>query len=250
MNERLLTAEQATQLLYVSNQQMDEWIGNGDIRSQKSDDGLTRVWESEIVNAEAQSCFQRGCELAGSPHSFDEAAWYFKKAISANPRFNLPYFELGRMYYTSGRYYEAEEPLKKSIELNPCFPALMNYAYNCFEWGHYRDAEQPFRKALQLVPEHADGVYKLGFCIMITSFYQADRLWEAVRYYRTTLDLNPEHEMAAWFLGETLVLHLQAFNEARTFAQEIQARFPHTAQHIHRIIEFNEPTRMREAHGW
>jgi tetratricopeptide (TPR) repeat protein len=244
MNERLLTAEQATQLLYVSNQKMDEWIRNGEIRSQKSDDGLTRVWESEIVNAEAQSCFQRGCELAGGPHSVDEAAWYFNKAISANPRFNLAYFELGRMYYTWGRYYEAQEPLRKSVELNPCFPAYMNYACNCFQWGHYHDAEQLFRNALQIVPDHAQATYELAFCIMITSFYQPDRLREAIKYYRKTLELRPEHEMAAWFLGETLVLHLQAFDEARAFIQEIQGRFPHTAQHIHLIIEINEPTRL------
>jgi tetratricopeptide (TPR) repeat protein len=79
---------------------------------------------------------------------------------------------------------------------------------------------------------------------MITSFYQPDRLREAIKYYRKALDLRPEHEMAAWFLGETLVLHLQAFNEARAFIQEIQARFPRTAQHIHLIIEINEPTRL------
>lgn len=240
MNERLLTAEQATQLLYVSNQQMNEWIQNGEIRSEKSDDGLTRVWANEIINAEAQSCFQRGCELAGSPHSVDEAAWYFKKAISANPRFNLAYFELGRMYYTWGRYYEAEEPLRKSIELNPCFPALMNYACNCFQWGHFSDAEQAFRSALEIVPDHADCTYKLAFCIMITSFYQRDRLREAITFYRKALELSPENEMAAWFLGETLVLHLHSFNEARAFAEEIQARFPHTAQHVRRIIELNE----------
>ena len=248
MNERLLTAEQATQLLYVSNQQMDEWIRNDEIRSQESDDGLTRVWESDIVNTEAQSCFQRGCELAGSPQTVDEAAWYFKKAISANPRFNLAYFELGRMYYTWGRYYEAEEPLKKTIEMNPCFPALMNYASNCFQWGRFNDAEQAFRTALEMVPDHADATYKLAFCIMITSFYQPDRLREAISNYRKALEMCPDHEMAAWFLGETLVLHLQAFNDARAFVQEIQARFPHTVQHLNRIIEINEPTCSRGAH--
>jgi tetratricopeptide (TPR) repeat protein len=244
MNERLLTAEQATQILYVSNQQMDEWIRNGEIRSQESEDGLTRVFESEIINAEAQSCFQRGCELAGSPHTVDEAAWYFKKAIGDNPRFNLAYFELGRMYYTWGRYYEAEEPLKKSIELNPCFPALMNYACNCFQWGRFSDAEQLFRSALEIVPDHADAMYKLAFCIMITSFYRPDRLRVAIKYYRKALELCPEQEMAAWFLGETLVLHLHAFEEARAFAEEIQDRFPYTCQHVRRIIELSEPATL------
>jgi len=117
----------------------------------------------------------------------------------------------------------------------------MNYACNCFKWGHYHDAEESFRSALEIVPDHADATYKLAFCIMITSFYQADRLREAVNYYRKVLNLRPEHEMAAWFLGETLVLYLHAFKEARALADEIQGRFPYTAQHVGRIIELNKP---------
>lgn len=54
---------------------------------------------------------------------------------------------------------------------------------------------------------------------MINSFYQPIRLREAIKYYRKVLELCPEHEMAAWFLGETLVLRRHAFNEARAFSE-------------------------------
>jgi excisionase family DNA binding protein len=240
ISERLVTTEQAAELLCVSRGTMDDWIQNGEIRSTRADDGSSRIRESEIVNLECLSCFQRGCELASSPHTVDDAALYFKRAIKANPRFNLAYFELGRMYYTWGRYYEADEHLRKSIELKPCFPAWMNYAYNFFEWGRFHEAERALRIALQIVPDHADAMYKLGFSIMITSFYQPDRLREAVEHFRKALDLRPELEMPAWFLGETLVLHLGAFEEARIYAQEIHVRLPHIAEHIRRIIELNQ----------
>lgn len=77
------------------------------------------------------SFFDQGRELAQSPYHVDEAAWHFKKALCLKPHDSVAYSELGRMYYTWWRCWEADEPLKKGMELKPCFSSFMNYGLNC-----------------------------------------------------------------------------------------------------------------------
>src|SRR6267378_7594774 len=98
---RLLSPQRAAELVGVPLQKMVEWIATGEVGSVATDDG-PRVQEDEMVSAETRSWFQRGCELSVSPDTVDEAATCFRQAISLNPRFNLAWFELGRLYYTWG----------------------------------------------------------------------------------------------------------------------------------------------------
>jgi tetratricopeptide (TPR) repeat protein len=187
-----------------------------------------------------KSFFERGCELAQSHYSVDEAASYFKNAICINPNDSQAHAELGRTYLTWWRCREADEPLKKSMELNPCFPAFMNYGLNCNKIGHDEEAELAFQNALQIVPDCAEAHFQLGLALM-TSFHDPRRMRKAVDHFRESLRLRPDHELSADFLGEIVVLHLHAFEEARAFAFEIEERFPDTAKRIQFIIQLNEP---------
>lgn len=187
-----------------------------------------------------KSFFERGCQLAQSPYSVDEAAWNFKSAICINPHDSQAHFELGRTYLTWWRCREADEPLRTSMELNPCFPAFMNYGLNCNHIGHDEEAELAFENALQIMPDCAEAHFQLALATM-TSFHDPKRLRKAVDHFRESLDLRPDHELSADFLGETLVLHLHAFDEARTLALEIDERFSDTAKRIQFIIQLNEP---------
>jgi tetratricopeptide (TPR) repeat protein len=187
-----------------------------------------------------KSLFERGCELAQSPYSVDEAAWYFKNAICINPHDSQAHSELGRTYLTWWRCHEADEPLRVSMELNPCFPAFMNYGLNCNRIGLDQEAERAFENALQIAPDCAEAHFQLALALM-TAFHDPTRMRKVVDYFRESLRLRPDHELSADFLGETLVLHLHAFEEARAFALEIEARFPDTAKRIQFIIQLNEP---------
>lgn len=187
-----------------------------------------------------KSFFERGCELAQSPYSVDEAAWYFKNAICINPHDSQAHSELGRTYLTWWRCREADEPLKKSMELNPCFPAFMNYGLNCNHLGNDEEAEVAFENALQIVPDCAEAHFQLALAIM-TSFHDPKRMRKMAEHLRESLRLRPDHELSADYLGETLVLHLHAFDEGRVFAQEIEEKFPETAKRIRFLIQLNEP---------
>src|SRR5437660_545233 len=143
----LVSPERAAEILGVPLQKLSEWISNGELMSETSANG-PQIRESNVLSDETRSWFQRGCELSTNPLTVEEAASCFRRAISLNPRFNIAWFELGRMYYTWGKYYEAEEPLRKTIELNPCFPAYVNYGLSSNLSGQYREAEQAFKQAL------------------------------------------------------------------------------------------------------
>jgi tetratricopeptide (TPR) repeat protein len=246
--KNLLSPQRAAELLGVTLQTMLEWIASGDVSWVMTDDGA-KLREDEILSPDARSWFQRGCQLSMSPDTVDEAGSCFRKAISLSPQFNLAWFELGRMYYTWGKYYEAEEPLRKTIELNPCFPAFVNYGLSSNLSGQYREAEQAFKQALLIVPEHAEALYQLGFAIMMTSYYDATRMREAIDQFRRALILRPDHALTATFLGESLVIHLSAFEEARCFAKDIDNRLPDVAEHIRRIIQLNEPYQRSASHS-
>lgn len=238
----LVSPERAAEMLGVPLQKLSEWISNGEVVLETSGNA-PQIRESEVLSAETRSWFQRGCELSTNPLTVEEAASCFSRAINLNPRFNIAWFELGRMYYTWGRYYEAEGPLKKTIELNPCFPAYMNYGFSSNLWGKYREAESAFREALRIVPDHAEAIYQLAFAIMMTSYYDPARTWEAVDFFRRALSKRADHALAAHFLGACLVIRLEAFTEAEMFAHEIGETLPDEAEYVRRIIEINKPVR-------
>lgn len=91
------------------------------------------------------------------------------------------------------------------------------------------------------MPDCAEAHYQLALAIpSISSFQDPKRMRKVVDHLRESLRLQPDHELSANFLGETLVLHLQAFAEAGEFACEIEERFPDTAKQIRLIIQLNE----------
>jgi tetratricopeptide (TPR) repeat protein len=238
----LVSPERAAEMLGVPLEKLFEWIATGDLVPATNANGLY-FREGELLSAETRSWFQRGCELSANPLTVEEAASCFRRAIDLNPLFNIAWFELGRMYYTWGRYYEAKEPLGKTIELNPCFPAYINYGLSSNLWGEYREAEYAFREGLRIMPNHAEALYQLGFAIMMTSYYDPTRTREAIDYFRSTLSNRPDHALAAHFLGSCLVIRLGAFAEAEIFANEISEKLPDEAEYVHRIIEINKPAR-------
>lgn len=243
---RLLTPEQAADLLQVSKRTMYEWLRNGEIPSERIGDRLIRVRESDVLSPDARTYFEQGCNFANHPETVDRAEEFFNKAISLNPRYFLAYFNLGRMLFTWSHFHRAMEPMKKAIDLNPCFPAYMNLGMNCNRGSMFREAEVALRKALELEPTNSIAHHELGVAIMMTSFYDKERMLEAVGHFRKALEaeakpgnLAPKNEMSAYFLGHSLVLHLQDFNGALLLAQEIQETFPDTAKQIRFLVELN-----------
>lgn len=241
-NDRLLTPEQAAEILQISKRTMYEWLRKGEIPHERIGDRLIRIREKDILSSNARVLFEQACRLAEDPETVNQAANFFEKAILINRHYALAYFELGRMLYGWGHHIRAVEPLKKAVELNPSFPANMNLGLNFSRLGRFSEAETAFRNAVDLVPNHAQANHELGCSIMMQSYHDSRRTLEAVNLFRRALKLNPEYELSAHFLGQTLVLRLRDFEGARQFADSIKESLPDTADHIRLLIALNEGT--------
>ena len=239
VTNKLLTPEQAAELLQVSKRTMYQWLRNGEIPSERIGDRLIRVRESDVLSPDARIYFEQGCKLAQDPETVFRAEVLFNKAIAINSHYWLAYFELGRMFYTWGHYHQAVEPMKRGIALNPSFPAYMNLGMNCNRGWMHKEAEIALGKAVELQPNSATAQYELGVSIMMSAFSERERMPEAVEHFRKSLENDPNHELSAYFLGHALVLHLQDYRGALSFSEEIEQTFPDTAKHIRFLVELN-----------
>lgn len=240
MTNKLLTPEQAAELLQVSKRTMYEWLRNGEIPCERIGDRLIRVRENDVLSPDVRTYFEQGHQLAQNPATVDRAEEFFKKAIALNPKYALAYFALGTMFYQWSHFSRAVEPLKKAIELNPSFPAYMTLGMNYNLWGRYEDAEETLLKALEIEPNSSAVHYEIGCAIMMTAFHDEKRMKEAVEHFRKTLESESAPELSAHFLGQALVLHLRDFQGALKFADELKNRFPNTTEHIKSLVELNK----------
>src|SRR5260221_6813565 len=107
-----------------------------------------KILTSEETRA-FKSYFARGCELAQSPFTANEAVWHLKYAQNLNPDDARTHFELGRVLHLMGRCDEADKPLKESVKLSPSVSNLMLYGLNCNRIGLYGEAAPTFRRILE-----------------------------------------------------------------------------------------------------
>jgi len=138
-----------------------------DPRSADAVIGLAESYDSAGRTADAEAAFRKAIALRpdsweGYNHlgnflddhqRFDEAIAQFHHAIELTPD-NAPlYLNLGAVYIDMGdpkRFPEAEQMLRKSIALDPSYPAYTNLGYLYIQQHKYSEAAEAVEKALQL----------------------------------------------------------------------------------------------------
>jgi tetratricopeptide (TPR) repeat protein len=214
---------------------MYEWLRKGEIPSVKFGDRLVRVRERDVLTPDVRLLCEQGQQLAHSPHTMEQAARFFEKAIRLNPRYSLAYFHLGTMYYEWSHFQKAIEPLKKAIELNPeMASSYINLGMNYNLAGMYREAEEVLRQALEIVPDQTQAHYDLGFALM-----QQGRRKEAIKHFRKAVKSNPQNIMAYHFLGYSLVVHEHDLVAARKLVKELTPLHPQQAEELAHLISLN-----------
>ncbi len=238
-SNKLLTPEQAADLLQVSKRTMYEWLRKGEIPAVRIGERLVRVRESDVLTPDVRAYLEQGLLYdSPHPHEMEQAVRAFNKAIQLNPRYTLAYFYLGTMYYRWGHYHKAIEPLKKAIELNPeALASYMNLGMNYNNAGMYHGAEEVLKKAVEIMPDHAEAHYQLGFALL--QQYLKDK--EAIKHFKKAVALNPNHVMAIHFLSLVLI-RARDFSGARKLQEQIKDLHPKEAEHIALLISLNEPS--------
>jgi excisionase family DNA binding protein len=235
--DRLLTSEQAAELLQVSKRTMYEWLRTGQVPGVQMGVKLWRVREGDILTPGVRGLLEQGL-ICDANCRVQEGAVHFRKALELNPRYNLANLCLGNMYYRWSHYGEAEGPLKKAIELNPEWIApygILGLNYN--HWGNYLGAEEMFRKTVELSPDHAESYYQLGYSLL--QQFSVDKNKEAILALRKAVDLDARHIMAHYFLVELLIKE-RDFYSARKLYDGLKGIDGKEAESLLRKIEFGE----------
>ena len=129
--------------------------------------GLAESYDSAGRTADAEASYRRAISLRPDSwdgynyfgvflddhQRYDEAIAQYRHAIDLTPDNGSVYQNLGAVYIDTGdskRYPEAERMLRKSIDLEPSYPAYTNLGYLYSQQQKYTEAADALEKALQL----------------------------------------------------------------------------------------------------
>lgn len=105
-----------------------------------------------------------GVKALKSKRMAQSAEKWFKKAISADPKFILPYISLGTYYKNEGELAAAKEYFEKAVMLDPDNSiALGDLALLLIEEGESTIARQHLEKAIMIDEAYSLGYYYLGY---------------------------------------------------------------------------------------
>ena len=185
IDEALVNCQKAQQLddrlpmVYVTLGKLHGYMGNYDLALQENQRalqldprnadaiiGLANSYDSAGRTADAEAAYKKAIALR--PDSWDgynsygaflddherrdEAVAQYRHAIELTPDNASVYLNLGAAYSDMGEkhYAEAEENLRKSIALEPSYPAYANLGYLFNQERKYAEAAAATEKALQL----------------------------------------------------------------------------------------------------
>jgi tetratricopeptide (TPR) repeat protein len=121
---------------------------------------------------------------------YPEAAALFTAAITQKPEFTDAYYGRGFCYEQMGKYADAMNDYKKTIELDPNHSkAYNNLGVVYFKLYNDNDnAEKSFKKSMELSKTNSLVYYNLA-----SIYYNQKRYDEAVRYFSEALKLRPNY---------------------------------------------------------
>ena len=162
---------------------------------------------------------------------------HFRAASQRAEKWVYPHANLARVYAAQQRYREAEQELKKGIQLGTELGLKYSYLhYNLgqlyFEQKRFGEAEEEFRRARDMDPQDANNHYHLGLFAR-----NRGRNAEAEASFRRAAELDPGfaaahlrlaelyHQQGKRQLEEQALRRAAAANPANTIALEALGRF-------------------------
>jgi len=127
----------------------------------------------------------------------DQAEEELKKNIELNPRNEWLYIELGDYYKSQARYAEAKTTYKKAIELNPRNEkSFMGLGWCLRYYGNYAQAEEAFKKAIELNSKDEWPHIQLGYC-----YKEQNMPVQTEGAFKKAIELNPKNQWPYIELG-------------------------------------------------
>lgn len=110
----------------------------------------------------------------------------YRKAIEKDPKYMLPYVELGRLYELEGKTKESEEILKKAVAVEPeNVAALSELGYLLTKTGNIKEAVVLLDKAAK------KDSYTPSYYFLAYAFGKSGQSKEALNTFEQAIALNP-----------------------------------------------------------
>jgi len=143
---------------------------------------------------------------------YNLALQQFNRVINALPNFDKPYFGRGLIYEKQKKYDEAIADFKKVAEFNPNdYKAFYYLGKISVINKDYKKAEEYLNKARKLNPEFAPTFYELG-----NIYYNQNRYRKCIEYYKEAAKLDNNNALYHLKLGDSYYrsqIYYNALNE-------------------------------------
>ncbi|MBO0722001.1 MAG: tetratricopeptide repeat protein, partial [Blastocatellia bacterium] len=145
-----------------------------------------------------------------------EAAYYL--AIELDPKFALPWHNLGKLLKDRRRYDEAEQALRKALEINPQYASAWKSLGSLLQHNKLNripEAAGAYRRAIELEPNDANTWNEYGTLLIDKLKKPA----EAEKAYRRAVKLDPNNASYLNNLAWQLYLNNKGLDEAEQYAR-------------------------------
>jgi len=122
----------------------------------------------------------------------DNAVQYYEKALSMQPKLQVPRYQLGVIYSKRGNLEKAVTYLTEYLEAHPRdVRAHIILGITLAKDGNYETAYGHFRQALDIAPHHVSAFYNWGVVLEMQG-----KLEEAVDRYKKAVEIDPGYAKA------------------------------------------------------
>ena len=132
-----------------------------------------------------------------SQGKYNQAIEEYKKSLEINPYYTVAYNNLGNALIFQEKVDEGIAAYHKALEINSYdSDVLANLGRALYSQGKIDDAIAVYKKALKVNPLFADVHYYIG-----NAFFSLGEVEEAISAYRRAVQINPDHAKAYNNLG-------------------------------------------------
>lgn len=140
-----------------------------------------------IIKPEAENNYKKGNELFDAG-KYVEAVEEFKKSIELDPDFTNSYFNLGIAYRKLGKFQESIGPLQEAAKRDNRFAeAFCNLGSSYYELGQESEAVANVKKAIEIDPQNAAAYCRLSFIYLNTGKFE-----EAIELGKKSIQIQPD----------------------------------------------------------
>jgi tetratricopeptide (TPR) repeat protein len=160
---------------------------------------------------------------------FSAAIAEYQKAIALNPKWSVPYTNLGIALLGQNKESEAVEWFKKALDISPDPEAHSNMGLYWVNLGQLNKAIEEFQKCIDLNPRPR--VQSTCLCNMGLAYEQKNMLDKAIELYKKALEIDPTDPEAyyslatSYYYKDDYARAIEYCEKARQLGREIHPNF-------------------------